>query len=469
MSFTSSTDPESTVLATEVRDVFTMSFLREALAVGLPGYRARLLTVEVVAMLLIHLILGRLQSLRELISQLQMGKLAWVPSTRVSASALYKRLAVLPHTVFLNLLKHTCATVRTAPTKRGKRRAALAPFAQGIYAVDDTTLDALARKIDTLKSFDKGDYGTLGGRLGCTYDLIHQTFVAFAHDTDSTSNERHRLEILVAHLSAGALVVFDLGYFSFDLFDMLSSRFLYFVTRLKDKVVVTPIATLADSEYYRDRIVFLGGDKSTERTAHPMRLIELKVGTVWWRFVTNVCDPRMLSAEGVWKIYAERWGIEVAFFVLKRALGAAWLHTCHTNGVLSQVWCSLTVYYVLGSLRTSIAEAAHWDEDDVSWELLMRRIGMYLQTPEELSLCDWLVANALDLNLKKAGQRKRRPDVLPLSVCSAMRTIPISSPTLEHLASRKPKRRPPRFTRRPSKKFKTVIKSAVRRSVVDTR
>jgi hypothetical protein len=448
-------------LTDEVRDVLSPTFLREALAVGLPGYRARVLTIEIVAIGLLHLILARLSSLRELIAHLRLGKLAGVPRTRVSASALYKRLAVLPHTVFLALLRHASVALRTASPARSARVAALAPFAQGIFAVDDTTLDALARKLDSLKAFDKGDYGTLGGRLGCTYDLIHRTFVAFAHDTDSTSNERHRLESLVADLSAGALVVFDLGYFAFDLFDRLSERFVYFVTRLKDKVVVTPVATLADGPYYRDRIVFLGGDKSTERTAHPVRLIEFKMGEVWWRFVTNVCDPRMLPADRVWKIYAERWSIEVAFFVVKRALGAAVLHTCHTNGVLSQIWCTLTVFHVLGSLRASVAEAAHWDEEEVSWELLMRRIGLYVQSPEALSLRDWLVANALDLGVRKAGRRPRRLEALPLPVRAALRNTPIASPALKDLASQTPKRRPSRFPRRPSDRFETALPTAL--------
>ena len=56
--------------------------------------------------------------LRELIAPLRLGKLAGVPRTRVSASALYKRLAVLPHTVFLALLRHASVALRTASPAR---------------------------------------------------------------------------------------------------------------------------------------------------------------------------------------------------------------------------------------------------------------------------------------------------------------------------------------------------------------
>jgi len=106
------TSAAASALSIEVREVLSPSFLAQALARGVPGYRARILTIEVMALALLHVVLSRLPSLSEAVRDLKAGSLSGVRPTRVSMSAFYKRLAVIPHTVFLTLLKHASLALR---------------------------------------------------------------------------------------------------------------------------------------------------------------------------------------------------------------------------------------------------------------------------------------------------------------------------------------------------------------------
>jgi hypothetical protein len=446
---------DAAAVSDAVRHVLSPSFLREALARGLPGYRARILTVEVMALCLLQLVLARLPSLAEVVRDLRLGAVGAVARRRVSLSAFYKRLAVLPHTIFLTLLQHTSRALRPTAVHAAAVRA-LAPFATQIAAIDDTTLDALARKTAARRARPDDKYGALAGRLGCVVDLVDRTFLACAYDSDPTSNERHRLLTLVSSLGAGALVVLDRGYFAFDMFDALSARFVYVVSRLKQAVQFEVVATLADTPLYRDRIVHLGSPRSTERAVWPVRLVELQLDGVWWRYVTNVWDPRMLRADALWALYGHRWTIEIAFAAVKRALGLATRHACHANGVLSQVWCTLCVYQVLQHLRRTVAVTLNWEEEEVSWELLMRRIGVYVSQARVETLPQWLVANAADLGVRKTGRRVRRPTTLPLAVRYASGREPAPIPW-DVIQPRPAKRRPYRFATRPSERFAASI------------
>ncbi len=73
---------------------------------------------------------------------------------------------------------------------------------------------------------------------------------------------------------------------------------------------------------------------------HPLRLVEVRFGTKWYRYLTSVVDPAQLSAQSVADLYRRRWRIEEAFLTVKRLLGLSYLWTGSENGVLLQVWAT---------------------------------------------------------------------------------------------------------------------------------
>jgi len=413
--------------------LYSAAYIRQVIE-GAPGsYRARILRVELLVFAMLLFVLGRAPSLMRLLDRLTKGLCPGLPVVDVSASAFYKRLTAVSHEVFLALLRDTTRSLASSPYRR-KWVADLVPFATRIFAIDDTTLDALARKTERLKRFAKGATATLGGRLGGALDLVTGCYAEIVYDPDSAANEKCHFWPLVTRLGAGALYVFDLGYFSFPLFDRLTESFCYFVTRLREKTSFIVVQTLADGHAYRDRIIFLGKHRA-DRAAHPVRLVELLIGTTWYRYVTNVLDPNMLPADRLWALYGQRWTIEVSFAAVKRALNMAFLRLCHQNGMLTQIWCTLIVYQVLQHLRLEIAAKNGWHEDEVSWMNLMIRIGWYLERPDATrSLREWILDESPRLLLKKRGVRKRRATSLPRAILDE---IALSKPAHPNAAAAK--------------------------------
>lgn len=419
-----------------VEQLFSGSFIQRAIASVPDKYRERILTIEVVMLALLNFVLARLDSFLQLVDHLRTGEVPGLRSVEVTPSAFYKRLRAISHSVFLGLFRETTKALSAVRKHKRDWVRSLASFANGIYAIDDTTLDALMRRTKSLKKFAKGTMETLGGRLGCVLDLLTGAFAEVLYDSDSEANEKNHIRPLVERLDAGNMYVFDLGYFAFPFFDYLTEHFCYFVSRLRSKTSYEVIQTLAEGKFYRDCIVYLGKHRA-DQAAHPVRLVELLIDGTWYRYITNMLNPKLLSAEQIWVLYAQRWSIEKSFAAVKRALGMAFLHPCHQNGMLIQIWCTLTVYQILQDLRLEIAAANGWNEDEVSWYNLMRRISWYAQNPSNKgALRSWLVDNAERIYLKKRGVRKRRRDTLPKAVLKECRRIP-APPDPTQLKSRR--------------------------------
>lgn len=424
--------PSAPLLLSQVQALLSPDFVASVYATRNQGLRRRLLPLEAMALLLVSFCVQGLPSFAALLDRLAEGALPGLPKISVTPQAFYQRLAALGHERFLLLLREVTSTLRSSPWRRAWVQA-LAPWATGFYAIDDTTLDALVRRVPELKTFAKGDPQTLAGRLATVLDLTTAKLAEVAFDSDSAANEKTHLLPLLLSLPRGALLVMDLGYFAFPLFDELTAQGFFFVTRLRAKTSYRVLQVLADGSLYRDRVIYLGAYRA-DRAAHPYRLIELNLGGTWWSYVTNVLEPHRLSAASAWRLYLERWGIEQAFFAIKRVLGLASLRCSDREGVLAQVWSTLTVYQLLQDLRLQVAEAQGRNADDVSWERLVRRIAIYTELPApKPPLREWLPTRE---RLEKRGTRVRRAKELPAEVLAACGEAMAEMPALERFEER---------------------------------
>ena len=428
--------PAAAAVAGQMGQLFSPAFFNTVLASVRGDFRDRVLNIEVVALMVLGFVVGSIPSFTELVQRLRSGRFPGLREVEVSAAAFFKRLETLPHDIFLELLRHTTATLAASQKHVRPWVQRLAPFAFRIFAVDDTTLDALVRRSKALKLLPKGSMQTLAGGLGCAVDLCTGKIAELIFDNDSNANEKNHVRPLVERLPAGSLYLLDQGYFSFALFDYLTDAYCYFLTRARKNMTFQVLHVVSNRENLKDRIIHLGKYNSA-RARYPVRLIEMRINGEWWRYLTNVLDPTMLRPEQAWALYSQRWTIEQCFFALKRALGMAYLRVSHQNGVLIQIWCTLAVYQVLQDLRLEISAENAWGPDEVSWEKLMRRISWHAEQPGQSSMRDWLIKNAKRLGLRKTGTRKRRLAELPPALIADCGHPPVLFPP-EILTTRKP-------------------------------
>lgn len=296
------------------------------------------------------------------------------PQIAIGAEGVRKRLVQAGSGVMEGLF----AAVTGELADRTPAAPELAPQFAGIYAIDDTTLDQVARTLPNLRTVPVGDAQLLPGKLSSVLDVRTQQFVRIDATELPHRNPKVALPDLVADLPAGSLVLFDLGYFSFEQFDRLSHQGLHYVSRLREKTSSTVIESITDEAQVRDQLVWLGKHRANQ-AGYAVRLIEVELNGVWYRYVTNVLDPDRLPVAAVVQLYARRWDIEVAFKTLKVDLGVGLLWSAKWELILTQVWAALILYQIVQSIRMQIAHRAAVDPFDVSLKLLLQALPQLLR------------------------------------------------------------------------------------------
>ena len=115
----------------------------------------------------------------------------------------------------------------------------LASFASDVLALDETTLDPVARKLPILRYLKKGAVELLPGKLAGLYDVRLQLWRRIDYLPEALHNCKVHAPGMLAGLAQGTLLLFDLGYFSFEWLDELSRRKYWFVCRLREKTSYT--------------------------------------------------------------------------------------------------------------------------------------------------------------------------------------------------------------------------------------
>lgn len=254
----------------------------------------------------------------------------------------------------------------------------LAPFASGVYAIDETTLERLPRQLPVM-----GDRGralpVLAGKLGARLNVRTQQWERIIRIDDPAQNEKVAARGLVDDLPRGSLVLFDLGYFAFRWFDDLAADGLHWISRMRAGTSTTEICVLYTDEAQgiRDRIVWLGGHRA-DRARHAVRLVEFEEGGQPRRYLTSVLDPEQLSIAEIARLYARRWDIEQAIRLVKRELGIHLWWSSQPDIIEQQLWAALIIHQIVQALRLEIAHRAEVDVFEVSVALLVEQLPRYL-------------------------------------------------------------------------------------------
>lgn len=377
------------------------------------GMRSRILNLPLMVAAILTLIWRQVPSVHELTRMLNREDLLWCKAVKVSQQALSERFLVFPAELFERVYKELVPSLMERWEHRERRplppaiETAQAHF-EHIWAADGSTLEALFRKLDALKDVKAGQ---LAGKMCLVLDLVRQlptelwfTEEAMAYDTNFTQK-------LLDLVSAKTLLILDRGFYDFTFFARLVAQGAHLITRLKKNAAIEIVSRLTKTDTLRDSIIRLG----TGQNGAPiltMRLIEVRIGRTWHRYITSVLDPEVLPPLVVADLYRRRWRIEDAFNTAKRLLGLSYLWTGSINGIQLQIWATWLFYAVLVDLGDAVADAMTLPFDRISLEMLFRGIYHFIQARHNGNASDPVAYFAAPEN-KDLGIVKQKPKPFP--------------------------------------------------------
>lgn len=383
------------------------------------GLRERILTLPVMIAVVLSMLWRQIPGTSELARTLRDEGLLWVKATKVSQQALSTRLRVIPARLFHEVLMAVLPVMQERWRKRARPLPEAVAWASSrfsrVLALDGSTLDVLLRKVGLLRG---SETPTLAGRMAALLDVVSQLPARIWYEEDSQAHDQRFWERAIACLEKDTLLLIDLGFTNYPIFDRLTEKGVWFITRAKANAAYQPVRILAQGGAFCDQIVRLGTKGA--QCAHEMRLVQVLHEGKWYRYLTNVLDPEVLAPVYVVALYWQRWRIEDAFNHVKRLLGLVHFWAGSINAVQVQVWATWLLYAVLIDLTDAVAERLHVPFRTVSLEMVYRGLYHYTQAHHRGDAYDpvaYLADNADWLGVLK---RKRRPtpeELLRLTIC----------------------------------------------------
>ena len=203
------------------------------------------------------------QPVGHLASYLGTRMLWFFPGFPVTDQAVYKRL----HSAGTKPLERLFEQISGVLAQRlqGVVTEKLAPFAEGVVCIDESTLDAMSRRLPPLREIPQGDSRLLPGKLAGVFDVRGQQWrTVMFQPGDPHQNEKVLARKLVEDLpvgNTGGRTHFR--YFGFAWFDWLTDRGYHWLSRLTEQ---RPAIRLIHTFYQRgdvfDGIVWLGAHRT---------------------------------------------------------------------------------------------------------------------------------------------------------------------------------------------------------------
>jgi hypothetical protein len=371
--------------------------------------RQRLLTLPVMVAIVVSLVWRRMPAVTEVQRVLAREGLLWVTPVRVSLPALTKRLDVLPATVMGQLFAEVCTRLRAQgpPVLPHPQWAPVRDAFSLIALVDGSTLEGLRKKTQVLR---ERPGLVLGGKMMVMVEAFNHRPLWQLYTQDAAANDKRFATEIMAALPIGGLLIFDLGFFSFLWFDDFTDQQKFFVTRMRAKTSYRTVQVLSQGPAYRDEIIQVGQYRA-HTCKHPLRMVSVLWQGVWYRYLTNVLTPQILSARQVCELYRRRWRIEDAFALTKRVLDLAYLWTGSTNAVQLQLYATLIFYAVLLTICHQVAQAMGEPLERISVEMVFRALyhyGQAVQRGEAEDLILFLTEHAKLLGIVKRRRKQHR-------------------------------------------------------------
>jgi Transposase DDE domain len=232
-----------------------------------------------------------------------------------------------------------------------------------VVLVDATSLRVALQLVDVFPARPNGKLARWAGvKLHVALNLFSQVPVVVRLSPE-TQNELKNLSFL-RPAGEAVLYIFDLGFWSFGLFDQIVARGQQFLSRVRRDCAATILAVhQGEPDWVGQRVseiqlrgtqvdlvVQLGGGHH-RRLQPPLRLVGcwLESEQVWHLYVTSLMERSAYPVALLADLYRLRWQIEIFFRNLKCVLRIANFVSLTENGVRIQIYAAL-IHYVLTHL-----------------------------------------------------------------------------------------------------------------------
>jgi hypothetical protein len=206
--------------------------------------------------------------------------------------------------------------------------------------------------------------------------------------------EQAMVDALLRHLDAEMLLLWDRGFFSYELWEKLQTRRVNVLARVTSQLILRPIRTLADGSYLA-KIYRSASEREKDHDGVVVRVIRYTLddpqrvghGEVHV-LITNLLDDGLYPSEELIILYHERWEHELVFDEQKthqdprRATKPAQLRSETPAGVIQEVYALSLGHFVIRSLMFEAAATVGLDPDRLSFT------GCFQTLKCRLSECD---------------------------------------------------------------------------------
>lgn len=186
--------------------------------------------------------------------------------------------------------------------------------------------------------------------------------VHFYHEQQFTSENLALKDTILTHARADNLStirVFDRGITARSTYDTLTSKGIYFVSRLNNnakKQTISSNETISGNYPIKTASLTIISDQwcylfsSAKRSEYPIRCIEAYRNDTNEKivFISNIKDA---TAQGITEIYRKRWDIEVFFKFLKQVLNFKHLINRNENGIQVMLYVTMIAAILLEAYK----------------------------------------------------------------------------------------------------------------------
>ena len=367
--------PDNAAVDQHLKDLLSPSVYSQQRYYRSLGLRERILTLPLMVAAVVTLLWHQVPSVMELTRMLNRKDLLWAKAMGVSRQAVSERFLSFPYQLFEGVFEDLVPRLKARWAQRKRPLPPSVSYAmkhfEQIWAADGSVLEALFRKLDSLQACPVGQ---LAGKICTVIELGSQLPVKIWFNEEAKAHDCQFLDDLLGLAPAKTLLILDRGFYDFEWWAKLIAQQVDFICAAKSNLAYTVIQELSLTPKLRDRLIEIGQDQPGNPLVR-LRLIEVRKGKGWYRYVTSVLDPEVFPPYVVIDLYARRWRIEEAFHLVKRLLGLAYLWTGSLNGIKLQIWATWLMYAVLVDLSDAVAEAVQLPLARISMEMVWR--GLY--------------------------------------------------------------------------------------------